>query len=248
MPPDSLLTYPNAGVLGRLAPVDSAGQLITDGGPVYTETDLHHLVAEPFNALSAVIFIFISAYWMWKLRKDFLQHTFLSIANVMLMVGGIGGSVYHAFRQSSAFLLMDWLPILLICLAASAFYFRKAAGSWRPALVTLVVCILIEAINFIWTPVTIAVNVSYAVMGLMVLLPTLLILWRTGFQHGHWVAIALVAFVLALVFRLADTGSSWTMGTHFLWHVFGAVACHTMFLYTYRLYGVEVLIPAVKRA
>ncbi len=231
---DTLLTR-QSGFFGRLAPTDSLGRLLTDGGPVYVETDLSHTVAEPWNAISAAVFVGIAAWWIWVLRGRYRQFGYLSLAVALLMVGGVGGTLYHAFRQSRLFLVMDWLPILLICLSASAYYFRKAVGSWRPALWLLAGLFVLQFLNFQFVPVRMAVNVSYVFMAAMVLLPTLWLLVKTRFANAGWVFAALVAFGLAISFRIYDTDSGWHQGTHFLWHTFGAIACHAMFVFTYRL-------------
>jgi hemolysin III len=70
-------------------------------------------------------------------------------------------------------------------------------------------------------------------MGGIVLLPVLGYLIKTRFANGRWVGFALLAFVAALTFRVAD-GWGWLhMGTHFLWHSFGAIAAFCMFQYLY---------------
>lgn len=239
MPTDSLL-HRATNEYGRLAPVDSLGQLITDGGPVYLETDLNHLIAEPWNAVSAAIFIGIAGYWVYKLRGQFLRFPFLSLSLLLLGIGGVGGTLYHAFRQSETFLLMDWLPILLICVATSAYFVRKAAGKWWPILAIYGIALLLEYLNIEYVGLPMGVNVSYGIMAGMVILPTLWVLIRTRFQHAYLVALAFVSFVAALSFRLYDLESGWPMGTHFLWHSFGAVACHAMFVYTHRLYQIPL--------
>lgn len=219
----------------RLAPTDSLGNLITDGGPIYVETNLHHFVAEPFNAISAILFLGVAAWWAVRLWGKFQKHTFMTVALILLMIGGIGGSLYHAFRVSPVFLVMDWLPILLISFGASIYFFRQISGSWLSVILGLIAFSLLQWVNFSFVPRQISVNVSYTLMALAVLIPTILLLRERGWKNAGWVAGALGAFVLAISFRAADATSSWHMGTHFLWHVFGAVACHCMFEFTYRL-------------
>ncbi|GAB4409520.1 MAG: hypothetical protein OHK0039_13280 [Bacteroidia bacterium] len=214
---------------------------LADGGPVYAETDTSHLIAEPWNGASALLFLFIVAYWVWLLRGRYRRHLFLTLVQSVLAIGGIGGTLYHAFRVSQVFLVMDWLPILLICLASSVYFFIRAWGRWLPALAVIVGMVLLQGVLFRsgWIPMRLAINVNYAMMGLMVLVPVVLLLVRTRFVAGQWVGIALLSFVAALFFRLADGWGWLPMGTHFLWHVFGAVACHSMFRYVYLLNEAE---------
>ena len=93
-----------------------------DGGPIYAETNLSHLIVEPYNAISAILFLVVVVYWWSKLRGKYEQHTFLSYVIPILGIGGVGGTLYHAFRYTSIFHYMDWLPILFLCMAGS-FYF-----------------------------------------------------------------------------------------------------------------------------
>jgi hypothetical protein len=51
------------------------------------------------------------------------------------------------------------------------------------------------------------------------------VLVRTRFRHGAWVVAGLVSFVIAWFFRLLDwqLGVYLPMGSHWLWHTFGAI-------------------------
>src|SRR5262249_26043040 len=87
-----------------------------------------------------------------------------------------------------------------------------------------------------------AINISYAGIALIILLPLVVILIRTRFRYAGWVATALVSFGIAWLFRLAD---SWEppllpMGTHWLWHTFGAVTTAALTEYVYRVEGIKL--------
>ena len=77
------------------------------------------------------------------------------------------------------------------------------------------------------------VNINYALMALLVLLPVLKYLIYTQWKAGRWVGYALLSFALALTFRIADKWEWLSFGTHFLWHSFGAIATFCMFNYIY---------------
>lgn len=213
---------------------------LRDGGPLYAETNLDNLVAEPFNAASAFLFLLMAFYWIFRLRGQYRAYRFLTVAIAVLTIGGIGGTIYHAFRYSQVFLVMDWLPIMLLCLMASGFYLHRAYGSLRPALYFVGALFLLQFLNFQVIGLPQSVNVSYALLALTVLSPTFILLVKTNFKAGAWVASALGSFVLALFFRIADTWEILPMGTHFLWHLFGATAAMAMLQYTYLAYGFSV--------
>jgi hypothetical protein len=43
-------------------------EIPADGGPIYAETDLSKIVAEPWNAYSSLTFLLPVIYWFFKLR------------------------------------------------------------------------------------------------------------------------------------------------------------------------------------
>ncbi len=206
-----------------------------DGGPLYTETNLSQWIVEPWNAASAFIFLLIVIYWAIRLKGIYQQYRFMSVSTAMLAVGGVGGIIYHAFRMSPVFLYMDWLPIMILCLAVSIYFIVQLSKNWTMALAVLAgsVMVQISILRSGWISDRWAVSINYIWMALMVLIPTALIIYKTRFHKAQYVFYALGAFVLAIFFRIADPWQWLPMGTHFLWHFFGAIACHSMFYYVY---------------
>lgn len=200
-----------------------------DGGMLYTETNPNHLFPEPVNGVTAAIFLGIAVYFTFKIWGKFGAYPFLTYCLALLYIGGIGGSMYHGFRVWPLFRMMDWLPIMLLCISAGI-YFMGRLISWYWAVLLALVYIGFNFLMRGWIKdgLTYFVNINYAMMALLVLLPVLLFLRKTNWKNGKWVGIALVAFVFALTFRIAD-GWGWTpIGTHFLWHIFGAAASFCM--------------------
>lgn len=206
-----------------------------DGGMLYKETDMAQLFPEPLNAITAVFFLALAIFWTIKLKGHFKENPFLTYCLVLLYIGAIGGSVYHSFRQWSVFIMMDWLPIMLLCLSAG-FYFVARSTRWYYAVLTLVMyVILMYALrNWILTDhPSLFINVNYAIMVSFVLFSVLRYLIYTRWKAGKWVGFALLSFVLALTFRIADKWEWLSFGTHFLWHTFGAIAAFCMFNYIF---------------
>lgn len=208
---------------------------LPDGGPNYTETDLSKWIVEPWNAATAGLFLLIVVYWVYTLWGQFREHKFLTAVIPLLAIGGVGGTLYHAFRMSPVFLLMDWLPIALITLGGSMYFMVRLLGKWYYAVIVLQAAVGLEMLNFSLIPPRFAINVSYSIMGLLVLGPILIQLVKTGFANVKWVGMALASFALAILFRTADPWAWLPMGTHFLWHTFGALTCHFLFVYIYNL-------------
>ncbi|RYF21594.1 MAG: hypothetical protein EOO42_10260, partial [Flavobacteriales bacterium] len=107
----------------------SVNQLPPDGGMLYMETNMAHLFPEPLNAITAVFFLIIAIFWTIKIKGNFKAHPFLTYCLILLYIGGIGGTVYHSLRQWSVFIMMDWLPIMLLCVSAGV-YFLAQSTRW----------------------------------------------------------------------------------------------------------------------
>ncbi|MEL7532174.1 MAG: hypothetical protein AAFN10_12730, partial [Bacteroidota bacterium] len=112
--------------------------LSRDNGPIYTETNLDQLIVEPWNAASAIIFVFIALYWLVRLKNQIRQHIFLYVSSWILLIGGVGGFLYHAFRVSEVFLTMDWVPIAILSLAGSGFFFYQFTGKTWAGIIWLI--------------------------------------------------------------------------------------------------------------
>jgi hemolysin III len=206
-----------------------------DGGPIYYESDFDAFIVEPFNMVSAAIFVPIALYWLVRNERRSVPSKFMRFASSLLLVGGIGGTIYHGFRISRLALFMDWMPILILCISAAAYFLHRVYSSTKVVLASSAILLVALFLNAAITPMKYSTNVSYAFMAAYVLGPTLLILYKTGWKNASSILFAFISFGLALFFRIYDRDGILEMGTHFLWHVFGASATFFMFNYVYRL-------------
>lgn len=207
---------------------------------MYTETNLDHFIKEPFNMVSAGLFLFVVVYWVIKIAPHFKRYWLPTVSAPILLVGAIGGMLYHGFRSSSLWYWMDFGPILiLVFLAAVYFWTQVLEKKWYVAVIILpFVLVRITIMQWIYNDLEerhLATTLDYTVLGLGLLIPLLMNLISTRARHIGWFLGALVSFVLAITFRTVD---AWQppllpMGTHFLWHVFGALVAHAMFGYAY---------------
>jgi hypothetical protein len=220
-------------------PLNYNDMQMPDGGIIYRETNPTNFIVEPFNAISALTFIFIAAFWLYKLGGRYKQMPFLFVSTIILMIGAIGGSIYHAFRYAAFFILMDWLPILILCLMAACYFLWQSTGNLKKSILTVAIIIAVQVTVWMvgnYKDRHMNININYAMMGLTMFVPLLIYMRKTHFRQWHVVALALCSFMFALSFRIFDNYTSISFGTHFLWHSFGAIACHQMFLYIYRNY------------
>ncbi|MBS3734365.1 MAG: hypothetical protein KGY99_05505 [Phycisphaerae bacterium] len=218
-------------------------------GPVYIETDTSRWLVEPWNAASAGLFLLLAAWWLWRLRGRYRQHAFLAACLPLVVIGGVGGTVYHAFRGHRLWLLMDWMPIAVLCVATAIYLAAKLLPRWWYALLIVPLFFGAQIINFrvlaAHGQIQTAIAISYSLLGGLIVIPTVGVLWKTGGRNGRWPLLAAVCFALAIGARQLDalaieTGRTWLsrwlpMGSHFLWHVFGAAAGHCVAMYLYRL-------------
>lgn len=226
---------------------------LPDWGPLYKETPRDPLspnapfFAEPWNTVTAFFFVLIVVFWFVRLRGRYRQYPFITACLPILMAGGIGGTLYHATRLSRSLFLLDVIPISLLGIAGSVYLTVKLGRVYGAVRVMLMTAGLVfvyiglnSAIRLVPNPPrNLPVNLSYASLAVVLLVPIAAILVRTRFRHGVWVAAALACFAFAWFFRLVDNTSvvDLPMGTHWLWHTYGAVTTLLMIEYFYRLEG-----------
>jgi len=209
-----------------------------DGGLIYKETNLHHLFPEPLNMISSILFLIPAFYWLIKLKGFNRQYAFLSVCAWLLLIGCIGGTVYHGFRRWHIFIMMDWMPIALLCLMASVYFWVKFSGSTVLSILALVIFVtVVMGMRAVISrhDIQLGININYSVMVLMIVLPLLLLLYKLRWKNGWMVLCALLSFVVAISFRIDDKYTTWATGTHFLWHTFGVIATALMFAFIYRV-------------
>jgi hypothetical protein len=236
-------------------PVDAPRGRAVDGGPIYTETppeiSAHQpsprLIAEPWNAATAFLFVVIVLYWAARLRGRLGRYPFLAVALPILLVGGIGGTLYHGLRNWVGYFLMDVVPIWILGLIVSVYWWIRLGPKLYHLLTMFAVLALMQVLGHWQLPAHLAINLSYALLALLIVVPLTIVLVRTRFRHAGWVATAMVSFGIAWFCRLAD---AWDppllpMGTHWLWHTFGAITTAALTEYVYRIEGVN-LRPAAR--
>ena len=217
------------------APAGSPG----DFGPIYAETDMSRFPVEPWNTFSNLAFLVLAAYWFLKIRKDWRNHGLLALSLPVLLLGFIGGSLYHATRSHSLWLLMDYLPIMILILTAAIFMWREVLGSlWLTFLVTMSLPTAYRLVTiFIEIPEGVFVSIGYAVLALSVCLPACVHCALRNRNGAKWLVLSALSFVLAILFRQYDMAlaKSWLLpqGGHFLWHLFGAGSAFSLMQYLY---------------
>lgn len=227
-----------------------ANQRLADGGPRYAEYHPEQIIVEPWNALSSVTMMLPAVYWLIKDFKTVKQHAFFLFAIMMVFLGGLGSTLFHAFRMSPVFLLLDILPSALLTLSLAIFFWLKILKKWWLVAAVLLPVFASRILLFGQLEGHLAINISYAISGALVLVPLLILLYRTKFEAGLSVLFVLILFALALLFRQLDIHAFEILpqGTHFLWHLFSAGGSYFMLYYLYRLRLFEQKKPEIHPA
>lgn len=221
-----------------------------DFGPLYTETPAEiragepfsGTIAEPWNAATAFLFVVIVVWWVIRLQGRFRAYPFFMITLPILLAGGIGGTLYHGLRNWSGWFLLDLIPINLLGLGVSLYFWVRLGPRIWHLVGMLALLGLLQLLGHRTFPTHLAVNVSYAGLGALVLAPIVVVMIRTRGKHAGWVVASLIAFGIAWFCRLVDVWDPpiLSMGTHWLWHIFGAVTTVFLSEYVYRMVGINL--------
>ena len=206
-----------------------------DGGPVYAETDLSQFIAEPWNALSSLAIALPSVYWAIRLRGNIRAYGFLYFLMPLLFLGGIGSTLYHAFRTSRWLLLMDVLPTAIVTLSVGIYFWNKVLPrKWQVASVVLPITMLRFAI-YQFIDGQLAVNLSYFITGTLIFFPVLLYLAQNNWKYAFPITLSVFYLSVSLIFRRIDYSAAEfiAMGSHFLWHIFSGFGAFYIAKYLY---------------
>jgi hemolysin III len=207
-----------------------------DSGPIYAETVAGRFPVEPYNTYSNFLFLGIILYFGYFVIRNYKRHLFLAACLPVLVVSWIGGTMYHATRSAQLWLYLDWVPIVTLCLAVSVYFIFKIAHQWwHNVLILIVVLSIVVGGRMLPWPASVQISAGYVLTVLGLLLPLFLYLYKTQFRNVLWVLLAVLSFAVAVTFRSFDSHiDTLPMGSHWLWHSFGAVAVFFLMLYIYQ--------------
>ena len=209
-----------------------------DQGPIYRETDMSRLPVEPWSTASNLVFLLVFIYFVIKTKFNYKKFPLLVVFLIILFLGWTGGTIYHATRSHNIWLKLDYMPIMFLVLMATIYFWRELVGKWILVFTFTMLPIMIyyftyETLTFSHT---VSVSIGYSVMAVVVVVPLILHCIYKNPKAWKSVAAALISFGIAITFRLLDKQfeESITMGTHFLWHIFGGFCCFFILHYIYK--------------
>jgi len=210
-----------------------------DSGPLYKETLMGRWPVEPWNTWSTLAFLALVLYWFFKIRKNWRQHKMIMVCVILVGIGFVGGFLYHSFRNSIWWLMIDWVPVLLTANVVALFYWKQIVERWWLAVICTYAPLLLsiplrKATAF---DSTMHMVVGYSAVFLAVIFPLIFFSWKTRCKNIIYMLVGIVAITAAILLRTYDNHAMlavFPMGTHFLWHTLGAFTCHMLMLYTYK--------------
>ena len=210
-----------------------------DFGPFYAETDLAQFPVEPLATYANVAFLLILIHWALRTRLNFRRHPLIVGSLPLLALGWIGGTLYHATRSHTVWLILDFAPIFMLVLLATVYFWKKVTGSWLWTAVLGAGPVLVyrEIALSGALPVNYFITLGYAMLGGNLLVPTLWHCSKYNRKAVGSIVAAIVAFACALSFRQYDfelARTTWLpTGSHFLWHLCGAASAYFLLHYVY---------------
>lgn len=223
---------------------------ITDGGPWYAETHItNNLIVEPWNAFSSLAIAAPAIYFLWKIRKEPSNYRFLLACIPFLFLNGLGSTLFHGLRTSRVFLLMDFMPALVLTLMITVYFWAKALPKWWMGIIAVTPVFLLRFGVIELIPGQGGINTSYTISGIAFLLPVFFILRKYEFKKSWEIMIGAACFILAIYFRQVDKDFTniipW--GTHFLWHTFSGIGAFLLADYLYFIRNKELEARSLNR-
>ncbi|MBN2681758.1 MAG: hypothetical protein JXR58_04570 [Bacteroidales bacterium] len=218
---------------------------MSDGGPIYHETDLSHFIAEPWNAFSSLVIALPAIYFLWKLKGNYKLYSFvIYFCAPLLIAGGIGSTLFHAFRAHTFFLVLDIAPIAVLTMGLSVWFIYRLIPKWYYVAAIVVFLFLLRGIIFTYFEGSDAINIMYFYTGSLIFVPGLLFVRKTNYCCLNLLLLSTLMFGISLFFRFYDDFPEqfMHMGTHWLWHVFSGIGALFLGLY---LVGVQKTIKKI---
>ena len=189
------------------------------------------------------IFFALFVYGFTLSGMNIMQHTLILLkatednrGKIISFMGFVGGTVYHATRSHDFWMYLDWLPIIFLCLAVSVYYTIKLEITNRKRIWLIVlILILVFGVRMLPWDDSVQTSVGYVGTALGLLLPVITYFLTTRSANWVYILLAFLSFGFAISFRVLD-GFMYVipMGTHWLWHSFGALSVFFLMSFIYR--------------
>lgn len=212
---------------------------VLDKGPIYAETLTGHPpFFEPWNSISSLFIAGAGLLFFFKVKPGDKGAGFIYFCASMLLIGGLGSTLFHGLRTSWWLVFMDFMPIVIVSLAIGLVFWQKVLKSWLLASIVLICLMALRVVPY-WQRDYFnitgqgLINISYFISGITIFLPCVIFLVQSKLYKSSYLFLAIGFMIAALVFRTIDKDVTAVlpMGTHFLWHVTSGIGAYYMGLY-----------------
>lgn len=202
---------------------------------IYCERTGAGLWAEPVNALTNIAFL-IAAIAAWSLYRRVLSGGVGRHPDLVLLLGlmaaiGVGSGMWHTYATPWA-RLADQLPILIFIsiYLLSALYRVLGLGLWATGALFVFYHVVNQAVMATFDPALLNGSIFYLPTWAAFLLIAVF-LWVFRHPMRLWFALGWLLFSASLAFRSVDAlvCPSWSLGTHFIWHLLNALLLYLLF-------------------
>ncbi len=198
-----------------------------DFGPIYSETNFNTFPVEPINTLSNLALLFVASYFASK--KDLDRVT--RLCAYLLLLSFVGGTVYHACRSHLVWVIIDSIPLILVCIIVTArnwLLMLKRERLKELSFAISVSLVLLAVVMSYWESFK-GGSASYLALASLVIPGSFACSKAIKWLGMKSMALAMLTFLIAIYFRESDFTiyrNLWGVGTHFLWHLFGAASMY----------------------
>ena len=133
----------------------------------------------------------------------------------------------------------------VLVLSVSLFFWIRIFDKWwKPVIFIVIPIYILMFMSHRWLDPDTSVNVSYLLSGINIFLPVVLVVRASGNYKAGIIALAIVFFLLGLLFRRLDIWMQpvLPMGSHFLWHASTALGAFYLaqYIYHYRNFTISL--------
>ncbi len=224
--------------------------IVRDGGPIYWETGKGILFVEDWNAFSSLLYLIPALLLLIKIRKSKKRFYFIEFfAAPLLFIGGIGSTLYHAFRSEYWLMMLDVVPIFILTLGIATYFLYRWINNFIFALVVTILFMALRFMVFEWFDLQTAINISYFIVGTLMFVPAFFFAKKMHFKGIGFLLVSILFLAMALLFRFIDDYSevSVSHGTHWLWHLFSAGGSYWLGLYLYHTRKITLQKTSINR-
>lgn len=206
--------------------------------PAYCEQQLGWVAGQPINIISNALFLIFAVIAYRQFSRYKVASGYLKFLALLLGVVGVGSATFHYFYNFHT-ILFDSIPIYIFMIAALGYWVRLLTKSKAIAFSASTAFVGIQLLLSVLVPSSFANGSIRHIVAFLFLLILGLFTLRKYPDIVRPFGLAISMYVLAIVARSIDIAAceGLYIGTHFLWHIFAALAGYLVIVILMRLYS-----------